>query len=125
MKIFILAIIIAFLCMILKHLRPEYALACQLCGVVVLVLFLMSSFDDILASLNDLVSQSGLDASFLELLLKALGFSILTDIASSVCRDSGNSTLANGVELAGKTVIVIIALPVLKKLAEAAIGFIK
>lgn len=125
MKIFILAIVIAFLCMILKHIRPEYALVCQLCGVVVLVLFLMSSFDDIVASLGELLSGSGIDSSFLELLLKALSFSILTDIAASICRDSGNNTLANGVELAGKTVIVVLAMPILKKLAEAAIGFIK
>lgn len=125
MKIFILAIIIAFFCMILKHVRPEYALICQLCGVVILVLFLMSSFDDVVASLGELLSGSGIDSSFLELLLKALGVSVLTDIAASVCHDSGNNTLANGVELAGKTVIVILALPVLKKLAEAAIGFIK
>ena len=125
MKVFILAIVIAFLCMILKHIRPEYALICQLCGVVVLVLFLMSSFDDVVASLEELISGSGIDSSFLGLLLKALSFSILTDIAASICRDSGNNTLANGVELAGKTVIVVLTLPILKKLAEAAIGFIK
>lgn len=111
--------------MILKHVRPEYALLCQLCGVAVLVIYLLSSFEEVISSLRDLISSSGIDSSFLEILLKALCFSILTDIASSICRDSGNNTLANSVELAGKTVIVVLALPILKKLAEAAIGFIK
>lgn len=125
MKIFILAIVIAFLCMIVKHYKPEYSLLCQLCGVAVLVMYAASSLEDILASLFDMISSSGLDVSFLEILLKALGISIMTDIASSVCRDSGNNTLSNGVELFGRTVIIVLALPILKKLAEAAIGFIK
>ncbi|MBE6755033.1 MAG: stage III sporulation protein AD [Clostridia bacterium] len=125
MKVFILAIVIAFICMVLKHVKPEYALLCQLCGVVVLVFYLLSSIENVVSSLRDLISQSGIDSSFLEILLKALCFSVLTDIASSLCRDSGNNTLANTVDLAGKTVIVILALPILRKLAEAAIGFIK
>lgn len=124
MKIFILAIVIAFICMLVRHTKPEYALLCQLCGVIVIGVYLLSSLEEITSSLGDLISQSGIDLSFLEILLKALCFSILTDIASTICRDSGNNTLANSVELAGKTVIVVLALPILKKLAEAAIGFI-
>ncbi len=125
MKIFILAIVIAFICMVLRHIKPEYSLLCQLCGVVVLVLYVLSFMESIMSSLRELIFQSGIDSSFLEILLKALFLSVLTDIASSLCRDSGNNTLASTVELAGKTVIVILALPILIKLAEAAIGFIK
>lgn len=124
-KVFILAIAIAFICMVVRHVKPEYSLLCQLCGVVLLVVYVLSFTESVISSLRELISQSGIDSSFLEILLKALLLSILTDIASSLCRDSGNNTLANTVELAGKTVIVILALPILKKLAEAAIGFIK
>ena len=49
----------------------------------------------------------------------------MTDFASSVCRDSGNNTLSNAIEFFGKTIIVFMALPILKKLTESAIGFIK
>ncbi|MBP3329420.1 MAG: hypothetical protein J6L89_01170 [Clostridia bacterium] len=125
MKIFILAVVIALLCMIVKNYKPEYALVCQLCGVAVLTTMLFSYFKDIVDSLSGMISLSGIDSSFLEILLKALGVSIVTDIASGVCRDSGNNTLSNAVELFGKTIIVFMALPMLKKLAEAAIGFIK
>ncbi len=125
MKIFILAIVIAFLCMIVKQYKPEYALLCQLCGVAVIVLYAASSLEEIMSTLNEMISLSGIDVSFLKILLKALAVSILTDVASSVCRDSGNNTLANAVDLLGRTVIIVLALPILKKLAEAAIGFIK
>lgn len=124
-KVFFLAIIIAFICMIIRNVKPEYSLLCQLCGVILLIIYILSFTESVISSLRELISQGGIDSSFLEILIKALLLSVLTDIASSLCRDSGNNTLANTVELAGKTVIVILALPILKKLAEAAIGFIK
>ena len=124
MKIIFFAITVAFICMVIKHQKPEFALVCQLCGVAVLIFSLLSSFEEMFESLKSLISASGIDSSFLELLLKALGFSVLTDISAGICRDSGNNTIANTVELSGKTMIIILALPLLKKLAEVAIGFI-
>lgn len=124
MKVFILAVVIALLCMVIKQYKPEYALVCQLCGVAVVFLYIASSLEGVLGTLREMVSSSGLDVSFLGILIKALAISVLTDLASSVCRDSGNNTLANAVELCGRTVIIVLSLPILKKLAEAAIGFI-
>ena len=125
MKIFVLAIIIAVICTVIKNYKPEYALLCQLCGVAVIAFYVIASLGDIFNELNDMVSLSDIDSSFLQVLLKALGISIMTDFASSVCRDSGNNTLSNGIDFFGKTIIVFMSLPMLKKLAEAAIGFIK
>ncbi len=125
MKILILAIVISVLCVIVKNYKPEYSLVCQLCGVAVVAGAVLSFFEDVVDSLFDMSVAGGLDSSFLEILLKALGVSIMTDIASNVCKDSGNNTLSAGVELFGKTIIVFMALPMLKKLIEAAVGFIK
>lgn len=124
MKVFILAVVVALLCMVIKQYKPEYALACQLCGVAVVFLYIASSLEGVLGTLREMVSSSGLDVSFLGILIKALAISVLSDLASSVCRDSGNNTLANAVELCGRTVIIVLSLPILEKLAEAAIGFI-
>lgn len=124
MKIIIVAVLIAILSMLVRHYKPEYALVVQLAGVAVILLYAVNSFDSVLSSLQSMISSSGLDESFLEILLKALLISVLTDIASSVCKDSGNNTLSNAVELLGKTLIVVMALPLIKKLAESAIGFI-
>lgn len=125
MKIFILVIVISVLCMVVKTYKPEYALLCQLCGVAVIGGMILSYLKDVVDTLFDMVTGGGLDSSFLEILLKALGVSIMTDIASNVCKDSGNNTLSSGVELVGKIIIVFMALPMLNKLVEVAIGFTK
>lgn len=125
MKIFILAIVMAVLCMVVKNYKPEYSMICQLCACAVVVLYTLTSFTDIFDSVVDLFSFSGIDMSFAEVLFKALGISLLTDFASSVCRDSSNNTLSNCIELFGKTIIIFMALPMLKKIAEVAMSFIK
>lgn len=125
MKILVIAIVIAVLCMVVKNYKPEYALVCQLCGVAVIGGAVLSCFEEVVDSILDMTAAGGLDSSFVELLLKALGVSVMTDIASNVCKDSGNNTLSSGVELFGKTIIVFMSLPMLKKLIEAAAGFVK
>ena len=125
MKIFILTIVIAIICLIIKNYKPEYGLLCQLCGVLIIGGYIVSSFGAIFDSVSEMFSTTGMDSSFLQVLLKALVISIMTDFASSICRDSANNTLSNAIELFGKTIIVFMALPMLKKLAETAMGFIK
>ena len=124
MKLFILAIVIAFLCITVRQYKPEYALVCQLCGVAVIIIYGLSTVSDLLFSLEDMISSSGIDMSFLEILLKALAVSVVTDLSASVCSDSGNNTLSKAVDMLGKTVIIMLSLPILKKLMEDAIGFI-
>lgn len=125
MKILILAIVMSVICMIVRNYKPEYSLICQLCACAVVVLYTLTTFVDVFDSLTEMFSFSGMDLSFAEVLFKALGISLLTDFAASVCRDSSNNTLSNCIELFGKTIIIFLAFPMLKRLAEVAIGFIK
>ena len=81
MKILILTIVISVLCVIVKNYKPEYSLVCQLCGVAVVAGAVLSFLEDVVDSLFDMSVAGGLDSSFLEILLKALGVSIMTDIA--------------------------------------------
>ncbi len=125
MKIFILAIIMAVICMVVKNYKPEYGLVCQLCACAVVVIYTLTTFVDVFKSVTEMFSFSGIDLSFVEVLFKALGISLLTDFAASICKDSANNTLSNCIELFGKTIIIFMAMPMLKRLAEVAIGFLK
>ncbi len=125
MKIFILAIVMSIICMVVKNYKPEYSIICQLCACAVVVLYTLTTFVNVFDSVIELFSFSGIDSSFVEVLFKALGISLLTDFAASVCKDSSNNTLSNCIELFGKTIIIFMSMPMLKKLAEVAIGFIK
>jgi stage III sporulation protein AD len=49
----------------------------------------------------------------IEVLLKALGVSILAHVTANICRDAGESSIAYYVELGAKIEILILSLPLL------------
>ncbi len=61
-------------------------------------------------------------AEYVSVMIKALGVTVLCRICADVCRDCGEPTLAGGVESAGKLTLVLLALPMISRLAEHAIS---
>ncbi len=59
-------------------------------------------------------------AGYAEFLFKALGVAVLTQCCADLCRESGESGAASGVELAGKVEILLISLPLINELLATA-----
>lgn len=123
-KILILCVVIAVICLILKGFKAEYSLITELAGIIFISYFLIEIVDVIFAKTDSLFSGGIIDQTFLSVLIKALGISIITDIASNLCKDAGNNALSHISELFGKTAILVSAFPMIEKLGEIAIGFI-
>lgn len=53
-------------------------------------------------------------------LFHALGVAVLTQCCAEICRESGEGSIATGVETAGKVEILLISLPLIDELLKAA-----
>jgi stage III sporulation protein AD len=51
-------------------------------------------------------------------MLKALGMALISKLCADVCRDTGESALASGVESVGKIAIFALAVPTFVKILE-------
>ncbi len=60
-----------------------------------------------------------LSASF-ELMMRALGISVLCKLCSDICRDCGEGSIADGIEGAGRVGIFLLTLPLLSDILEFA-----
>ena len=65
-----------------------------------------------LEELGDL--QSGV----LNILLKATGIGLVSELTASICKDSGNSSLAQAVKMLGIMTMLSLSLPILETLLE-------
>lgn len=54
----------------------------------------------------------------LEILLKIAGIGMVSELAQMICKDSGNSALAHGMQLLGSATILLLSLPVLETMME-------
>lgn len=119
-KVFALGVIGVMLTLILKkhcsELVPafEIVLACVAVAVV---------FDAVgrsgLEKLLSVYSQSGeLFAS----MLKGAAVTVLTRLACDVCRESGSSLMADIVELGGRVMLIVLAVPYIEAVLETALS---
>lgn len=98
---------------VLKEYKKEFALYVVLIGTL---LILYISFDillNIVNFLNDLSRKASIDNSFVSLLLKITGISILSEFAISICKDCGEVSIANKIDLGGKIIVISLSIPVI------------
>jgi stage III sporulation protein AD len=119
-----LALCAVFACMIpgIKH--TEYALAIRVIFGIVIFTLAISLLSPYMQLIEKLAVGSLLEAYY-PLLLRAMGIALLTEITATVCRDSGEESVAKNIELLAKAEILILCLPLVKeliKVSEALLG---
>jgi len=100
--------------LVIKKNSPEMALLLTI-TLALIALFLafnvVSSITDYLKSLSDL---AGVSPAVLTIVIKTVGIGVVSKLASDVCRDAGQASVASGVEFTGAVVAVYVALPLFK-----------
>ena len=81
----------------------------------------MDKISSIIDLLTSLANKASIHMEFLQLLIKITGIAILTEFAVSVCKDSGETAIANKVDLGGKIMIVAMSIPIISSLLETII----
>lgn len=101
--------------LLLHRLRPEFTPLTVAASGILLGVYFLRECAEIVTSLSALASAKGL-SGYLELLLKALAIAVACGLTSSLCRDCGESALAEKAELAGKLAILALTVPLITQL---------
>ena len=125
LKIAVVAVIAAVASMLLKQYgKEEYSIIAVIAASVIILLILVPSFTKIKECIDCLTELAGNCAEYALILVKSLAVAVITQVAADLCEDSGNKSLADKVELGGKTVIVVLCLPMIKAVAEFSVNLI-
>ena len=105
--------------LLLRQYRPEWAVFVRIAVTIVSLWLILNLAGTVISYVTELTRGTGaLDGETWTLLLKALGIAFLTETAASVCRDSGESSLAGWVEMAGKLEILLLSFPLIRRVME-------
>ncbi len=115
----------AIMILLVKKYSPEYAIVVTIVASGTVLMFLVFILKDVFLSVADIFDKTGLDKGIFKLVLKALGLCYLSEFASDVCRDFGQTSLAAKVELAGKISIVVLTFPLIRQILSAVTELIK
>lgn len=103
---------------ILKQYKPEFAVYISIISGILILFMLFGKLAGIISILSNLSNKIGIGGEFLKILLKITGIAILTEFAVSICKDSGETAIANKIDLGGKIIIVSISVPIITSLLE-------
>ncbi|MBE5735802.1 MAG: hypothetical protein E7356_00365 [Clostridiales bacterium] len=115
-KILVFAIIVSVLALVLKEVKPEYSILCIIIGSIVIIGYIIGYVADILDFFRAVVNKTGISEDLYIGCLKIIGIGYLVEFSASTCRDTGNSSMADKVVLAGKLIIFVVSLPIISNL---------
>jgi len=105
-----------------KQYRKEYALLVGLATVVVILFFTADTLETAIEHITLITEKSGVDARYFTAVIKVVGVAYVTQFASEILRDGGESAIALKVELAGKVFILGLTLPIVTEFLEVCIN---
>lgn len=116
-----IALVAVFLLLILRQLRPEFALLGALVAGLLIFLLIVDKIQGVLGLLQELADQAGISSLYLHTILKVIGIAYLTEFASQVAKDANEGAIAAKVELAGKIIIIFLALPIIRAILDTVV----
>jgi stage III sporulation protein AD len=112
------AIIATVLIVIVKQQKPEIAMQIRVAAAALIFLALASSIYYIMKIFEDLALQANLNIVFLGTILRIIGIAYITEFGAQICQDANENALANKVVLAGKTLMLILAIPIISTILK-------
>lgn len=83
-----------------------------------LMVLLLEKLREAVDALCGIAQNASLDAGHIGMLLRVLGVSMLAEFAAQACRDVGEEGIALRVELGGKVMLAVIAMPLLTEISS-------
>ena len=117
-KIIGIGLISLIIIIIVRQYKPEFTLYVSLLAGAIILLLIMDKISGIIEMLTNLSNKNSINNDFLTLLIKITGIAFLTEFAVSICKDTGESAIANKVDMGGKVIIVSMSIPIISSLLE-------
>ncbi|WP_127585980.1 stage III sporulation protein AD [Paenibacillus koleovorans] len=113
-----LGFIVTILTLILKEQKPLFAFLLSTVTGIFIFLFLIGKISAVIQVLEQLASQSNINLVFLKTILKIIGIAYIAEFGAQIVRDAGQESIAAKIELAGKVIIMVMAIPIITVIVE-------
>jgi len=110
--------------LVIKRMRPEYSVLVSVASGVLIIGTAVAMAMPVIESLRDMASQSGF-SEYTEVVFKAVGIGVVTEISAAICNDAGESALASQIGFFGRAEILLLSLPLLKNVIDMASQIVK
>lgn len=124
-KIAVLGIITVIIAIIFKKGKDEYSFYISIAACVLILLWGLGKMQIIMDAITQLQGYIKLNRAYTGILVKIIGITYITEIASSLCKDSGYNAIGEQIELVGKLSILAISMPIMLAILDTINSFLE
>lgn len=117
-KIIVLLLCASVLVTLIESYQKSLVIPITVCAGCIVFLIVFETLKGTVTQIEKLSEQVGLEFTYVKVLMKMLGIAYLCEFSSSVCRDSGQTSFAAKIDMAGKLLILSQSLPVFNELLK-------
>jgi stage III sporulation protein AD len=117
-----LGLVATILTLVIKEQKPMFAFIVSTVTGIVIFLFLIGKIAEVIRLLERMAVQANLNMIYLDTILKIIGIAYIAEFGAQVTRDAGQGAIASKIELAGKILILVMAVPIITIIIETVIG---
>lgn len=119
-----IGIIAVLMAITFKKGREEYSLYISIAACFIILLLGIGKLEVILDTIGRLQGYIKINKAYINILVKIIGITYVTEFAASLCKDSGYQAIGEQVELVGKLSILAISMPILLALLDTINNFL-
>ncbi|MEC2307265.1 stage III sporulation protein AD [Bacillus atrophaeus] len=119
-----LGLIATFLSLIVKEQKPTFAFLIVVFAGCVIFLYLVDQIYDIIRMIEKIAVNANVNMAYVETILKIIGIAYIAEFGAQLTKDAGQGAIASKIELAGKVLILVMAVPILTVIIETILGLI-
>ncbi|OMI25440.1 stage III sporulation protein AD [Bacillus haynesii] len=119
-----LGMIATFLSLIVKEQKPTFAFMIIVFAGCTIFLFLVDQVYEIIRMIEKIAANANINMMYVETILKIIGIAYIAEFGAQLTKDAGQGAIASKIELAGKILILVMAVPILTVIIETIIELI-
>lgn len=124
LKIIAIGLVTVICAVILKQVKPEIVIFVVITGSVLILFMIIETVGEVLVDYKSLLDKTGINNGVFTSVLKIIGVGYLVEFAGDICTDAGVPSVSSKILLAGKFLILVMCLPIIKNLVEVILKFI-
>ena len=118
-------VLCAVLAIIIKKQSPEIALLITIASSVLIFLMILPMLTQtvgVIANIGAMLDGGG--AQYVSLALRVIGVAYMAELGASVCADAGETAIAAKIDLGGRVIIMVLAMPIVIDIIGTVMGLL-
>jgi len=114
----------AVLAITIKKQSPEIALIITIAASVLIFLMILPMLTQAIGVLTRVGAMLDGGMHYVSLALRVIGVAYMAELGASVCADAGETAIATKIDLGGRVIILVLAMPVVVDIVSVVLGLI-